>query len=392
MKMQNLNPKETSTGLTQKTLIPQVRYHPTIQTQTLGAQARTTKTRTSHSQKSIYGAECPLQTGSQGGDNTAQVNPVPVKPGSDEGQKQKPSSQKPSNKPKQKLDQRGATDPDPPQKLVQKGPPRPEHIPLGLGVQLDRGVVEEVEVLTRGQRINQDWFSWRKNRITASVAHRIAHCRFVNGKSRTPPPSYLAAITGDGPRVQTRAMCWGVEMEAEVVRRYQRLKSSALERSISVQDCGLFIDTRHPWLAASPDGIVTDSQTGQRLLCLEVKCPYKHRHRRVEDACRDDPAFCLQIQAEAEDGRESGGAPVYRLKRSHSYFTQIQCQLAVTGLIQADLVVFTLKETAIVPVTFDPNLWEETVTKLEVFYRDAVLPKLREKTGPGSAAAWTPEH
>lgn len=196
MKMQNLNPKETSTGLTQKTLIPQVRYHPTIQTQTLGAQARTTKTRTSHSQKSIYGAECPLQTGSQGGDNTAQVNPVPVKPGSDEGQKQKPSSQKPSNKPKQKLDQRGATDPDPPQKLVQKGPPRPEHIPLGLGVQLDRGVVEEVEVLTRGQRINQDWFSWRKNRITASVAHRIAHCRFVNGKSRTPPPSYLAAITG----------------------------------------------------------------------------------------------------------------------------------------------------------------------------------------------------
>lgn len=200
--MQNQNPNETSTaaGLTQKVLIPQVRYHPTIQTQTPGARATTTKTRTSNNKKGRPGAGRPPPTGWQGGDNTAQVDPVPaVRPGSDGGQKQRPSSQKPAKKLNQKQDQRVATDPDPPQKLVQlsqKGPPRPEQIPLDLGVQLDRSVVEEVELLTRGQRINQDWFSWRKNRITASVAHRIAHCHFVNGKSRTPPPSYLAAITG----------------------------------------------------------------------------------------------------------------------------------------------------------------------------------------------------
>lgn len=53
--------------------------------------------------------------------------------------------------------------------------------------------------------------------------------------------------------------------------------------------------------------------------------------------------------------------------------------------------VFTLKETAIVPVTFDPDLWEETVSKLQVFYRDAVLPHLREKTQQETKAAWTPE-
>lgn len=76
-------------------------------------------------------------------------------------------------------------------------------------------------------------------------------------------------------------------------------------RPVSVQDCGLFIDARRPWLAASPDGIVTDSRTGQWLLCLEVKCPFKHRNRRVEDACREDPAFCLQVQDEEErDHRE----------------------------------------------------------------------------------------
>ncbi|XP_062274564.1 uncharacterized protein LOC133980018 [Scomber scombrus] len=316
-------------------IAPEVRYHPTIQT---GEPART-RTRQTHK----------TRQNNQDADRTGPADPDPR-------QKQEQTKE---------VDQRAATDPD---------PPTPDQVPLGLAVGLDRCVVEQVEVLTRGQSTNQDWFAWRKNRITASMAHRIAHCRFVHGKTKTPPPSYMSSITGEGRSIQTRAMSWGVQMEAEVVRRYQTLKTAALRFSVSVQDCGLFIDARRSWLAASPDGIVTDSRTGQWLLCLEVKCPYKHRHRRVEDACRDDPAFCLEIRD--EDGR----SPVYRLKTSHSYFTQIQCQLAVTGLRRADLAVFTLKEIAIVPVTFDPDLWEETVSKLETFYRDAVLPQLRQKT------------
>lgn len=168
----------------------------------------------------------------------------------------------------------------------------------------------------------------------------------------------------------------------------------------------MFIDPQRSWLAASPDGIVMDAQTGQRLLCLEVKCPYKHRDRRVEEACRIDAAFCLQTLE--PDGRRPGEvrnlyrppsslprcvlpqlisdiswclsqAPAYCLKKTHSYYTQIQCQLAVTGLQQADLVVFTRQETAIVPVTFDAQFWEETVSKLAVFHTGAVLPHLRKK-------------
>lgn len=67
----------------------------------------------------------------------------------------------------------------------------------------------------------------------------------------------------------------------------------------------------------------------------------------------------------------------YSLKRSHGYFTQIQCQLAVTGLQRADLVVFTEKETVVVSVTFDPELWEDTLSKLERFYV-AAYPRLEQ--------------
>lgn len=84
--------------------------------------------------------------------------------------------------------------------------------------------------------------------------------------------------------------------------RYQSLKSKALGRAVRVQECGLFIDPKRPWLAGSPDGIVEDQRTGQRLLCLEVKCPYKHRLNTVAQACREDPAFCLTIQDQGEEG------------------------------------------------------------------------------------------
>lgn len=253
--------------------------------------------------------------------------------------------------------------------------PLPADIPLGVDVTVDRQVTEAVEVITRGQSKNPAWFTWRHNRITASNAHRVAHSHFANRRSSVPPQSYLASITGGGSNVRTRAMTWGVENEAVAVRSYCRLKSMQLGRDIQVQKCGLFIDPQRPWLAASPDGIVLDER---RRLCLEVKCPYKHRERTVRQACLEDRAFCLELEEAA-----GGDRPQYRLKTSHSYYTQIQCQLAVMGLQRADLVVFTLKETAIVPVTFNPQFWDETLNKLERFYRDGVLPLLRkERIGP----------
>ncbi|XP_061576095.1 uncharacterized protein LOC133442155 [Cololabis saira] len=242
---------------------------------------------------------------------------------------------------------------------------------MELGV-MDRARVDQVEFRSRGQSNKEYWFKWRRNRITASVAHYIARSRFANGRSRAPPASYLALITGEGPGVKTRAMTWGIDNEARAIRQY-KLETAMLGRKVWVQKCGLFIDPQNPWLGASPDGIVMNRRRGQRLRVLEVYCPYKHRHSSVADACRVNRDFCLEIQ-------KGSGRPVYRLKPKHRYFTQVQVQMAVTGLPQADFVVFTLKETVIVQVDFDAEWWEETLPKLDRFYREAVLQKgLRPK-------------
>ncbi|XP_044290585.1 uncharacterized protein LOC123025682 [Varanus komodoensis] len=236
--------------------------------------------------------------------------------------------------------------------------------------------VAEIERETRGQRVNPEWHKWRENRITASVAPKIANSKFVNGRSSEVPKSYLKAVVGPGSAVQTPAMSWGIRNEKKAVQEYEALKSSQSKTPVKVEDCGLFIDKGNSWLAASPDGIVREADTGEELGVLEVKCPYKHRNKTVTEACKDK-TFCLEKAGDS-----------YSLKKSHPYYTQVQCQMGVTGLDKADFVVHTNKETAIAPVDFDPVFWQETVPKLEKFYTDAVVPVLEEKE---RAAVWAKE-
>ncbi|XP_075013353.1 uncharacterized protein LOC142085387 [Calonectris borealis] len=233
-----------------------------------------------------------------------------------------------------------------------------------------------VEKETRGQRSNPKWYEWRENRITASVAPRIANSKFANGKTDEVPQSYLKAVVSSSPGVQTPAMSWGLRNEEKAVRAYEQLKSQAVGKPVRVEDCGLFIHREKRWIAASPDGVIKDAATGKALGLLEVKCPYKHRNRTVREACKDKD-FCLEVDGDS-----------YALKKDHAYFTQVQCQLAAAGFQQADFVVHTTKETAVVPVEFDAKFWGQTEPKLEKFYTEAVIPHLEGKTG---GSVWAKE-
>ncbi|XP_026578533.1 uncharacterized protein LOC113451365 [Pseudonaja textilis] len=236
--------------------------------------------------------------------------------------------------------------------------------------------VAEVERETRGQWRNPEWHKWRENRITASIAPRISNSKFVNGRTSEVPQSYLKEVVRSGSKVHTPAMNWGIRNEKKAVQAYEALKSSTAKKPVKVKDCGLFVDKDKPWLAGSPDGIVQDANTGKDLRLLEVKCPYKHRNKTVAEACRDN-TFCLEKEGSS-----------YSLKKTHPYYTQVQCQMGVSGLDKTDFVVHTNKETAIAPVDFDPVFWKQTVPKLEKFYTDAVVPYLEEKN---LSAVWANE-
>ena len=99
-----------------------------------------------------------------------------------------------------------------------------------------------------------------------------------------------------------------------------------------MESCGLFVSSSEPWLAASPDRIVTDplQSTNQCRGCLEVKCPILCKQKSIADVSRDNSSFCIV---------EKSGKMV--LSSSHSYYYQIQTQMYVTNLPWCDFVVWT---------------------------------------------------
>ncbi|XP_032886882.1 uncharacterized protein LOC116979477 [Amblyraja radiata] len=211
----------------------------------------------------------------------------------------------------------------------------------------------DIEMETYGQQENPKWSKWRRNRITDTIAHKVSHCQFVNGKSNEVPQSHLESIVGQK---------WGID--PVTLQQYVKRKSLEMEQEIEVRPCGLFIDPTKNWLAASPDGVVQYKLTKTKVGLVEVVRPYNHRNHTVTEACKD---FCLENNGHLQ------------LKKNHPYFTQMQCQMAVVGVLNADLVVCTDNDIAIVPVGFDADFWKETVKKLEDFYTRAVLPEIKRQ-------------
>ena len=62
-------------------------------------------------------------------------------------------------------------------------------------------------------------------------------------------------------------LTFGKSKEKASVERYKLQRTDC-----DVADTGMWVNSQHMWLGASPDGLVTDRRTGE-LMTLEVKCP-----------------------------------------------------------------------------------------------------------------------
>ncbi|KAK2140272.1 hypothetical protein LSH36_1413g00023 [Paralvinella palmiformis] len=104
-------------------------------------------------------------------------------------------------------------------------------------------------------------------------------------------------------------MLVGIASEPRAANAY----NNGLTSPVNVNPCGLVISRWSPWLAVRPDRKVYDPSRYPVLGLLEIKCP---QVSTVLDA---------KFLQRTSDGR-------LQLKRSHQYYTQVQAQLAITGL------------------------------------------------------------
>lgn len=147
--------------------------------------------------------------------------------------------------------------------------------------------VKKMCLATIGQSSNPTWLLERKNRVTASKAHKIWRAR---------KPETILRYFFEAPIFHVN-LAYGVALESEARSKYEEITKN------QAQEVGLVVRPDFPFLGASPDGIVIENDV---VVVLEIKCP---------KSCEDASIDIGYIEADGS------------LKQSHMYYTQVQLQL-----------------------------------------------------------------
>lgn len=205
--------------------------------------------------------------------------------------------------------------------------------------------VEDVKNATCQQSGSKEWHQQRSVRITSSIFHAVCHSKEGTRK-------ILAQNILCPKKFTSRATTHGKVHEAVALQKYERFLSAKIDR------CGLCISETHPFLAASPDGLL------QNETVIEVKCPFVPRR------CPITPNTVPYLYYSNNE---------LKLKPKHNYYTQIQGQMFCTNRKYGNLVVYTFVDMAVIYVERDEEFITDMVCKLTSFYENHLRPAVLDK-------------
>ena len=169
-------------------------------------------------------------------------------------------------------------------------------------------------------------------------------------------------------KLNTTAVKHGCKHEDAAIHSYETVMKKS-HKNFQVKKCGLFINQEYPFLHATPDFLTSCHCCG--LGRGEVKCPLC-----IEDANFENYAALRNSCLVAADGG------VFKLKRSHNYYFQVQQQLfTLKERKHNDFIVYAIDNKGnahfvmerILP---DVQHWEKVLPKLKAFWRICDLPEV----------------
>ena len=128
-------------------------------------------------------------------------------------------------------------------------------------------------------------------------------------------------------KFSSSATTYGCQHEKDATTEY---KSQSIKQHMNfeIKQCGFFVDSKAPYVGATPDGLLSCSCCGMGV--LETKCPFCARKAdSLSDVAGEWNQFCLQ--------KESSGL---KLSPKHQYYKQCQLQMHVTQHTYCDFVVW----------------------------------------------------
>ena len=148
--------------------------------------------------------------------------------------------------------------------------------------------IKEIEEQTRDQADSDYWRLERRKRITASQVGGIAKMRETTKKANKVHSLLYSKFRGN------KATRYGSTNEDITRKQYIAYQRRNYHPELNVDDCGLFVSQDNNWLAATPDGLVTDPSNEDNFGLLEIKNPYSMRDMDFNEACKKS-SFCLQV-------------------------------------------------------------------------------------------------
>ena len=221
----------------------------------------------------------------------------------------------------------------------------------------------EIEQETRDQADSERWIVERRKRITASLVGSIAKMRSKTKRSKKVENLLYSKFKGNA------ATRYGSVMENRAVLEYEAYQQQHGHPNLKVEKCGLYVSLSDPWLAGTPDGMVSDpigDDASEHLGLVEIKNPFSLRSQTLMEATLKS-AFCLE---------RDGTTYSFRLKPRHDYYHQVQTQLYCTRRHWCDFVVRTNKELFVERIYKDQSWLDINLNKLSKFYFSSLLPEL----------------
>ncbi len=176
-----------------------------------------------------------------------------------------------------------------------------------------------------------EWFEARKGKLTGSnvgAALGLSPWKTPDDLIRQMVREYHGA---EPEFVGNAATEFGTAHEPLALLDYE------METGNTVQECGFFVHPDHPWLGASPDGLVYAD------IVLEIKVPFGLRKET-------SPKFKL-------------------LADQPHYHAQVQIEMACTGRRRCHFYQWTPNRGQLERVDYDPQWFADNLPKLEAFYK-----------------------
>ena len=229
---------------------------------------------------------------------------------------------------------------------------------------------------TRMQSESEKWHSERWCRITASrclEAYKIGR-KVMENASNAALSSMKFISThiwniNNSQRPQTTWMKYGLQSETEAIKKYET------QTNRFVSSTGLWVNPMFPYIACSPDGLIGEDGL------LEIKSLKIFHDHTIDQVINDNGTLVskdiLNRQCFSVHDNKC------TLKKSHTYYFQVQCQLLVTGRKFCDFVLYAKDgPVSIEKIYRDEQLISDILLSLTALWKRVIVPEIFEMRVP----------